>query len=60
VNNNFHLLERSFLEQVNIVWPKAKIPLYYDDTHFITLNPVVDKIYSIDPYAAVSFSIGQG
>ncbi len=30
VNNNFGLLERTFLDQVNIVWPGAQIPLFYN------------------------------
>ena len=41
VNNNFMLLERTFLDQVNIVWPGAKIPLYYNESNFITLMPKV-------------------
>jgi len=45
------------LDQVNIVWPGAKIPLHYNDCNYITLMPKVNEIHLVDPYAAISFSM---
>jgi hypothetical protein len=59
VNNNFGLLERTFLDQVNIVWPGAQIPLFYNQSNFITLIPKVADLHLVDPYAAISFTMAE-
>jgi hypothetical protein len=59
VNNNFGLLERTFLDQVNIVWPGAQIPLFYNQSNFITLIPKVMDLHLVDPYAAISFIMAE-
>jgi hypothetical protein len=40
VNLNQLKIAQSFLEQVSIVWPDAKIPIFYDDLNFVTLAPL--------------------
>lgn len=46
-----------FLDQVQVIWPQAKIVLFYDDHNFVTLIPKIHKVTKVDPYAAISFLI---
>ena len=49
------LFQSIFLDQINIVWHDAKLPLFYDEgnENYVTLYPLVHKPCLIDPYAAI-------
>lgn len=57
VGNNFGLLESSFLDQVNVIWPQGRIGLYYNEGNYVVLMPKCDGVYLVDAYAAISFMV---
>lgn len=41
--------------QISVVWPNAKIPIYYDDLNFIVLTTLCDQISRLDINTTVEF-----
>lgn len=38
INNRAVSLEEEFLNQIQLVWPNARLPLYYDPSNYVTLT----------------------
>lgn len=55
VNLNQLKIAESFLEQISIVWPSAQVPIYYQDSNFVVLKALCDRVSRLNINTTVEF-----
>jgi hypothetical protein len=41
-------ISMEFLQQVQVVWPGAILPIFYDDCNFLVLKPLCEQVGRLD------------
>lgn len=52
---NQNKIAESFLEQISVVWPNAKIPIYYDQANYVVLNALCEGVFRLNINTTVEF-----